>query len=108
MNRGGPLKRKTKLRTKSAIKRGTSRLSRETPIKKLGRRGKEALAALAKSRPIVLARAAGQCEWCGARAELDVHHVLGRGRNPGHALLHEPESLVAICRRCHDAEHFGG
>jgi hypothetical protein len=41
--------------------------------------------------------------WCGARHDLDVHHIV-------HWLLGGPtdyENLVALCRRCHRAHHHG-
>ena len=41
--------------------------------------------------------------WCGARHDLDVHHIIHWLRG-GHT---EYENLVALCRRCHRAHHHG-
>lgn len=41
--------------------------------------------------------------WCGARHDLDVHHII-HWLLGGHT---EYENLVALCRRCHRAHHHG-
>lgn len=159
MKRGGPLKRKTKLRAKSPIKRVWHRKgswgdgaslyfygadgklylvedgkmarsvyalprkllkpprkplqrsklpARSKPLPRLGKRGREAQAALRKSKAIVRARSGGWCEepGCKKRAD-DFDHIQRRSRRPGWSGLHEPENLRHLCRPHHDEKTFG-
>lgn len=49
-------------------------------------------------------RAKWQCEWCGARGRLEVHHkkpVLEGGA------WFDMENLVCLCRTCHISHHHG-
>ena len=48
-------------------------------------------------------RAEGRCRNCGSRDRLDPAHTIPRslgGKNL-------PESVIPLCRRCHDAQHRG-
>lgn len=68
---------------------------------------REVLAASAK---VVIARARGRCERCGARCMgrercLEVHHLVPRSRARGCAWIHDVRNLAALCRACHGAIH---
>jgi hypothetical protein len=53
-------------------------------------------------RLLALKRACGHCESCGYRRPLDVHH-----KNYRYGILCPLHNLLAICRVCHDKEHYG-
>lgn len=55
-----------------------------------------------RNRQPALERAAGLCEDCGARTDLDVHHRTYARKGQERA-----EDLVALCRRCHKERHAG-
>jgi RNA-directed DNA polymerase len=55
----------------------------------------------------VLRRATGQCERCGQRIKLTVHHKhrVNRGRRSLRNADHRPEMMEAICFKCQGQEH---
>jgi len=55
----------------------------------------------------VLRRANGQCERCGRATKLVVHHQhrVRRGTKKEEHADHQPETMEALCRNCHEAEH---
>jgi hypothetical protein len=68
--------------------------------------GKKAIALLNEAfwkvrRQEALVRDNYTCQQCGAQRDLDVHHILPRGKRGTHAL----ENLTTLCRRCHEAQH---
>ena len=50
-------------------------------------------------------RRAGRCEWCGGyqRNGRDPAHIFSRGAGR----LDIPENIIALCRSCHTAAHWG-
>ena len=79
-------------------------------LRKVGARAKRDAGALAEFRIAVLARADGRCERC-VRTDraLHAHHIVGRGRAPGWALLHDAAvNGAALCcgeDGCHALVH---
>ncbi len=53
-----------------------------------------------RNRQLVLGRAAGRCELCGKRAQLEVDHIIPRIKGGGHAVA----NLRALCTSCHAAK----
>jgi 5-methylcytosine-specific restriction endonuclease McrA len=53
-------------------------------------------------RDAAVARAGGRCQDCGARRDLDVHHLPYKRKG-----AELPEDLRAVCRQCHKARHRG-
>ena len=52
----------------------------------------------------VLARDSWRCQNCGAAENLQVHHIQSRSK-----LGHDnPENLIALCAKCHEALHRNG
>lgn len=51
----------------------------------------------------LMVRKGGQCEWCGARKELQVHHVLPYDHFP--QLKEHPDNLMLLCADCHKKLH---
>lgn len=51
----------------------------------------------------LMVRKGGQCEWCGARKELQVHHVLPYDHFP--QLEEHPDNLMLLCADCHRKLH---
>jgi len=50
----------------------------------------------------VLARGGWRCQDCGTARNLQVHHILTRGRLGDDA----EENLIALCAGCHRARHI--
>lgn len=48
----------------------------------------------------------GRCESCRRTVPTDPHHLQRRGHGGGR-LIDVSINLMALCRRCHDAEHAG-
>ena len=46
-----------------------------------------------------------KCECCGAEFELMHHHLLKSQSNYGR--YKQPANLIFLCKKCHDALHFG-
>ena len=46
-----------------------------------------------------------KCECCGAKFELMHHHLLKSQSNYGR--YKQPANLIFLCKRCHNALHFG-
>src|SRR3954466_3620744 len=42
-----------------------------------------------------------QCQLCGAREQLEVHHIIFRSRGGDDSL----ENLITVCRSCHEMAH---
>lgn len=42
------------------------------------------------------------CQWCGAFAELDCHHIIHRQYK---ALRFDPLNALTLCRECHQEAH---
>lgn len=93
-----PLKR-------TALRRGASKLKRSTRMRPIGKRGREDRAAIDAVRGVVLKRARGRCERCGAScSKPDLHHLLARSQGGKHEAL----NLVALCsgpNGCHAKVH---
>jgi RNA-directed DNA polymerase len=55
----------------------------------------------------VLRRAGGQCERCGQKLPLTVHHQhrVKRGKRKLREADHRPEMMEALCRKCQGQEH---
>jgi 5-methylcytosine-specific restriction endonuclease McrA len=85
------------------LKRGSSRLKRGAPLRRIGHRGLATRKELEVSRVAVMTRAKGRCERCGRASPLEVHHK--RMRSQGGT--HEPSNLAALCFGCHNAVHDG-
>ena len=51
----------------------------------------------------LMERKGGRCEWCGAKEELQVHHVLPYDHFP--QLKEHPDNLMLLCSRCHKKLH---
>lgn len=51
----------------------------------------------------VLERDDYQCQDCGAPAT-DVHHIVGRSRDPR---TNDPRNLISLCRWCHELRDKG-
>lgn len=105
MKRGGPLKRKTPLRARSTLPKG-SRLRQVSPKRRSQRESR--LQVVAAS----LQRAGYRCEAAGIVAEgfptqcwgpLDVDEIKGRGVNPGGEL--DVENTQVLCRGHHTWKH---
>lgn len=81
-----------------------SPLKRRTPLRRVSKKRRKALAEYAKNRETVLALACGRCEVpaCG-RPATDTHHLRFRSRGGGHGI----ENLAAVCRDHHAAIHAG-
>ena len=47
-------------------------------------------------------RAGGRCEWCGRRAQIEVHHIIPRGMG-GARRLDVDWAMIGLCREHHDA-----
>lgn len=52
-------------------------------------------------RAAILERDSYRCQSCGLRKELDVHHIIPRGRGGSD----NPDNLITLCRRCHHNIH---
>ena len=50
----------------------------------------------------VLERDGWRCQGCGARANLEVHHIQFRSRRGEDT----EENLITLCFSCHSARHF--
>ena len=101
--------RKTPMK-RTAMKRGTSELKRtelkrgDTPMAKVGRKGKADKSTLTSSRVAVEDRSGGYCEFrilgqCQGEA-VHIHH-----RQTGHS-NHELEALAHLCDACHRYTHL--
>lgn len=102
MKRGGPIQRKTPLKSAGGLKRGGP-LERKAPPP--SRRSEPRRAALRgahgmdypEARRIVFGRSGGRCEVCGDPLEtFEAHHRLTRRFGPDC-----PCNLLALCSRCH-------
>ncbi len=51
----------------------------------------------------VLDRDGWKCQFCGARENLDIHHLTFRS----HSGPNEEENLITLCRQCHAHLHSG-
>lgn len=82
----------------SPMSRG-SRIKRTKCLRPIGKRGRGDRAAIAKLRPLVLARDGHVCARCrDPRSKpLDLHHRLARSQGGKHTVA----NLVALCRACH-------
>jgi 5-methylcytosine-specific restriction enzyme A len=49
----------------------------------------------------VLARDRWQCQYCGTRNNLEVHHQLSRARGGSD----QPKNLITLCSKCHANLH---
>lgn len=49
----------------------------------------------------VFKRDGGKCKICGSQRELQLHHVLGRGRQ----YTNNTDYCVMLCVRCHEMVH---
>jgi 5-methylcytosine-specific restriction protein A len=72
----------------------------ETHAKAERRRRHETTRAWGRLRRLVLDRAGGRCERCGAVAD-DAHHLVARARGGADTL----DNLEALCEDCHAEEH---
>jgi 5-methylcytosine-specific restriction endonuclease McrA len=91
------------VKARKAIKRSTKPIKR-SPIKKLGKRGKENAAMLAELKREYLSKFS-RCQYCHAILEeghiWELHHKLKRSLGGKHV----PENLVAVHRVCHNRIH---
>lgn len=89
MKRGGPLKRKTRLRRKTGVRQ-------RNPER------------LAKRRAIEFGPQAERCRYlrccaCGSKGQSDPAHLRSRGAGG-----RDRGNVVPLCRPCHDAQHTEG
>lgn len=103
LRRRTALKAKTGLSSKSTLAR-TGALDRETPLAKVGAKGKREADDIKAFRAAVYERAGGHCERCGIQpkpGDLHAHHLKPRGRGGRHTV----ENGAALCSDCHGRVH---
>jgi 5-methylcytosine-specific restriction protein A len=103
LRRRTALKAKTSLRSTTTLAR-TGSLDRETPLAKVGAKGKREAEAIKAFRAAVCERAGGHCERCGIqppKGDLHAHHLKPRGRGGRHVV----ENGAALCSICHGRVH---
>lgn len=85
---------------------------RRPPIRSTGQGTVRKLPQRRAAYAAVARRSRGRCELCSADVEarggrLDPHHVWGRGHLIPAEYCDTPESILGICRECHDRIHAG-
>lgn len=90
------------LKRRAPLARGTSTLSRSTPLRSDPARRKRRQSISAKVRRDVYARSNRKCIVCRKRRPLTIHHVLPVREWP--ALELDARNMVGVCAGCHD-EH---
>jgi 5-methylcytosine-specific restriction endonuclease McrA len=103
LRRRTALKAKTSLRSTATLAR-TASLDRDTPLAKVGAKGKREAEAIKAFRSAVFERAGGHCERCGIqppKGDLHAHHLKPRGRGGRHVV----ENGAALCGACHTKIH---
>ena len=96
-----PLQRKTPLRAKTGLARGTSQLKR-TPLKARSKKRNQYEYELNKMRDLVRARDYHSCIICGAPAQ-EIHHIEPRSNGGTNDL----DNLCCVCWYCHHAVVHG-
>ena len=88
---------------RAPIKRGPGP-TRQTRLRRVGKRARRELADIVRFRRAVLAQAGYRCERCGVgerERRIEAHHYLPRSRGG----THDPSNGIALCFICHDGAH---
>lgn len=95
--------KRTPLKRKGWMSRGTKRLQRGTRLRAVGRRGEERAEVWRRAKSAAVNRAGSACEKCGTYLwpTADIHHLQPRGRGGSDALF----NLAVLCRKDHMAIH---
>lgn len=102
MKRGGPIQRKTPLKSNGTLRRQAPPRARRSEPRKVALRGDHGMP-YAEARMVVYGRSGGRCEVCGCGLEtFEAHHRLTRRFGPDC-----PCNLLALCSTCHHERVHG-